>query len=120
MQCYIFKIKKSHYKSYNGNILIKRTIIISCIAIIYASLSETCHSYSETLMIFFLLRYGRRPIMSICIILMACTGFICAFFPQKDLFGFWPSYIVYTISRFILACSTRGIAVTGFVLGNSI
>jgi len=48
---------------------------------------------------------------------MACTGFICAFFPQKNLFGFWPSYLVYTISRFILACSTRGIAVTGFVLG---
>lgn len=50
---------------------------------------------------------------------MACTGFICAVFPQKEIFGFWPSYSVYTISRFILACSTRGIAVTGFVLGNS-
>jgi hypothetical protein len=47
---------------------------------------------------------------------MVCTGFICAFFPQKQTFGFWPSYIVYTISRFILACATRGISVTGFVL----
>ncbi|CAF1160979.1 unnamed protein product [Adineta steineri] len=65
-------------------------------------------------------KYGRRPIMSICIILMACTGFICAFFPQKDKFGFWPSYLVYTISRFILACSTRGIAVTGFVLATEL
>ncbi|UJR32678.1 hypothetical protein I4U23_020138 [Adineta vaga] len=65
-------------------------------------------------------KYGRRPIMSICIILMACTGFICAFFPQKHLFGFWPSYTVYTISRFILACSTRGIAVTGFVLATEL
>ncbi|CAF4660479.1 unnamed protein product, partial [Rotaria sp. Silwood2] len=64
--------------------------------------------------------YGRRPIMSICIILMACTGFICAFFPQKNIFGFWPSYLVYTISRFILACSTRGIAVTGFVLATEL
>ncbi|CAF1154152.1 unnamed protein product [Adineta steineri] len=65
-------------------------------------------------------KYGRRPIMSICIILMACTGFICAFFPQKDKFGFWPSYLVYTFSRFILACSTRGIAVTGFVLATEL
>ncbi|CAF4243737.1 unnamed protein product, partial [Adineta steineri] len=48
------------------------------------------------------------------------TGFICAFFPQKDKFGFWPSYLVYTISRFILACSTRGIAVTGFVLATEL
>ncbi|CAF1507703.1 unnamed protein product [Adineta ricciae] len=51
---------------------------------------------------------------------MACTGFICAFFPQKRLFGFWPSYLIYTISRFILACSTRGIAVTGFVLATEL
>jgi hypothetical protein len=56
--------------------------------------------------------------MGICILLMVCTGFICAFFPQKTTFGFWPSYIVYTTSRFILACSTRGISVTGFVLSN--
>ncbi|CAF1313314.1 unnamed protein product [Rotaria sordida] len=60
-------------------------------------------------------KYGRRPIMSACILLMVVTGFICAFFPQKKAFGFWPSYIVYTISRFILACSTRGISVTGSI-----
>ncbi|CAF3777726.1 unnamed protein product [Rotaria socialis] len=61
-------------------------------------------------------KYGRRPIMSVCIVLMVLTGFVCSFFPQKQVFGFWPSYIVYTFSRFILACSTRGISVTGFVL----
>jgi hypothetical protein len=54
--------------------------------------------------------------MSICLFLLVLTGFICAFVPQKIAFGFWPSYIVYTISRFILACATRGISVTGFVL----
>ncbi|CAF0776156.1 unnamed protein product [Adineta steineri] len=30
------------------------------------------------------------------------------------------NYLVYTISRFILACSTRGIAVTGFVLATEL
>jgi hypothetical protein len=57
--------------------------------------------------------------MSICILLMVCTGFVCAFFPQKTTFGFWPSYIMYTISRFILACATRGVSVTGFVLSKT-
>lgn len=66
-----------------------------------------------------LFRYGRRPIMSICILLMVCSGFVCAFFPQKTTFGFWPSYVVYTISRFFLACATRGISVTGFVLSKT-
>ncbi|CAF1263887.1 unnamed protein product, partial [Adineta ricciae] len=61
-------------------------------------------------------KYGRRPIISICLILTACSGFICTFFPQKTLFGFWPSYLSYTFGRFILACVTRGVGITDFVL----
>ncbi|CAF3495220.1 unnamed protein product [Rotaria sp. Silwood1] len=45
--------------------------------------------------------------------------YLC-FFSTKNIFGFWPSYLVYTISRFILACSTRGIGVTGFVLATEL
>jgi len=66
------------------------------------------------------LRYGRRPIISVCLLLTTCSGFFCAFFPQKTRFGFWPSYIGYTVGRFILACATRGIGITGFVLGEYI
>ena len=40
-----------------------------------------------------------------------------AFGPQKSI-GLVGSYIIYMISRFIIACGTRGINVTGFVLGN--
>jgi hypothetical protein len=40
-----------------------------------------------------------------------------AFGPQKSI-GVVGSYIIYMISRFIIACGTRGINVTGFVLGN--
>ena len=39
-----------------------------------------------------------------------------AFGPQKSI-GVVGSYIIYMISRFIIACGTRGINVTGFVLG---
>lgn len=39
-----------------------------------------------------------------------------AFGPQKN-FGRTISYTIYAISRFIIACGTRGINVTGFVLG---
>jgi hypothetical protein len=39
-----------------------------------------------------------------------------AFGPQKSI-GTMGSYIIYIISRFIIACGTRGINVTGFVLG---
>ncbi|CAF3607706.1 unnamed protein product [Rotaria sp. Silwood1] len=61
-------------------------------------------------------KYGRRPIIGICLLLTACSGFICTFFPQKAKFGFWSSYSAYTLGRFILACTTRGIGITGFVL----
>lgn len=41
---------------------------------------------------------------------------MAAFGPQ-DSIGVTPSYVVYTIGRFLIAVGTRGINVTGFVLG---
>ncbi|CAF3900646.1 unnamed protein product, partial [Rotaria sp. Silwood1] len=41
---------------------------------------------------------GRRRIISTCLFLMSCSGFICAF---------WPSYLGYTLGHFILACTIR-------------
>ena len=49
-------------------------------------------------------------------IIMIVGGLGAAFGPQDE-FGFWPSYILYAGSRFLIACGTRGINVTGFVLG---
>ena len=57
--------------------------------------------------------------MSVSFILMALAGIICAFGPQDSL-GFWPSYFIYMLGRFLLACATRGISVSGFVLGSEI
>lgn len=57
--------------------------------------------------------------MSVSFILMSIAGFLCAFGPQPAL-GFWPSYIIFVFARFLLACSTRGISVSGFVLGSEI
>ncbi|CAF4076424.1 unnamed protein product, partial [Rotaria sordida] len=65
-------------------------------------------------------KYGRRRILSVCLLLTSCSGFICAFLPQKSKFGFWPSYVGYTLGRFILACTTRGIAIIGFVLATEL
>ncbi|CAF3655008.1 unnamed protein product [Rotaria socialis] len=65
-------------------------------------------------------KYGRRPIMSICTILIPCTVFIGAIFSQKDIFGFWPSYLIYLTSCFVFACSIHGILVTGFVLATEL
>lgn len=64
-------------------------------------------------------KYGRRPIMSVSFILMSVSGFLCTFGPQPA-YGFWPSYIIFIVARFLLACSTRGISVSGFVLGSEI
>ncbi|CAF3355901.1 unnamed protein product [Rotaria sp. Silwood1] len=64
-------------------------------------------------------KYGRRPIMSVSFILMSVSGFLCAFGPQP-IYGFWPSYVIFVTARFLLACSTRGISVSGFVLGSEI
>jgi MFS family permease len=65
----------------------------------------------------YIYRYGRRPVMNISFILMILAGFLCAFGPQSN-FGVWPSYIIFVIARFLLACSTRGISESGFVLGS--
>jgi len=48
---------------------------------------------------------------------MTLAGFLCTFGPQPS-FGVWPSYIIFVIARFLLACSTRGISESGFVLGS--
>ncbi len=55
--------------------------------------------------------------MSASFILMTLAGFLCTFGPQSS-FGVWPSYIIFVIARFLLACSTRGISESGFVLGS--
>jgi hypothetical protein len=50
---------------------------------------------------------------------MTFSSLLCSFGPQKS-FGFWPSYLIFIVARFLLACSTRGISVSGFVLGSEI
>lgn len=62
-------------------------------------------------------RYGRRLTMSASFLLMTLTGFICTFGPQSR-FGVRYSYIIFVVARFLLACSTRGISESGFVLGS--
>ncbi|KAI3381222.1 hypothetical protein SNEBB_002699 [Seison nebaliae] len=64
-------------------------------------------------------KWGRRPVMLLSFILMLIASLGCTFFPQK-LFGFWPSYLLFVISRVVLAVSTRGISVSGFILGMEI
>lgn len=64
-------------------------------------------------------KYGRRPVMSVSFILMSVAGFYSAFGPQPS-FGFTFSYVNFVIARFLLACATRGISVSGFVLGSEI
>lgn len=62
------------------------------------------------------LRYGRRPIMGASFVLMFISGIICALAPE-DLIGKGTSYPFYAFGRFLLACATRGISITGFVIG---
>lgn len=54
--------------------------------------------------------------MGISFVLMFIAGIICALAPQ-DLFGYGTSYYFLAIGRFLLACTTRGISITGFVIG---
>jgi hypothetical protein len=61
-------------------------------------------------------RYGRRPIMGVSFILMTVSVFLCAFGPQLQ-YGFWYSYVIFVVARFLIACSTRGVSVSGFILG---
>jgi len=49
-------------------------------------------------------------------ILIIAGGVGAAFGPQET-FGFEISILIYTISRFLIACGTRGINVTGYILG---
>ena len=49
-------------------------------------------------------------------ILIIIGGFGAAFGPQKS-FGALTSSIIYAFCRFLIAIGTRGINVTGFVLG---
>lgn len=49
--------------------------------------------------------------------IMIIVGSIGVAFGPQENFGTLASYIIYAISRFIIACGTRGINVTGFVLG---
>lgn len=61
-------------------------------------------------------KYGRRPVMLLSFLLMLIGFFGSTFAPQK-FFGFTISYILYSVSRFLIACGTRGINETGYVLG---
>lgn len=61
-------------------------------------------------------RYGRRPIMGVSFILITIASFMCAFAPNARL-GFRMSYGLFVVGRFLLACATRGVALTGFVIG---
>ena len=63
------------------------------------------------------LRFGRRPIMLSAFIMLIIGSAGAAFGPQDE-FGPLSSYMIYAVSRFLIACGTRGINVTGFVLGN--
>ena len=61
-------------------------------------------------------RFGRRPIMLSSFILIILGGCGTAFGPQKK-FGIQISYLIYSISRFFIAVGTRGINITGLILG---
>lgn len=57
--------------------------------------------------------------MGVSFVLMSASVFLCAFGPQSH-YGFRTSYIIFAIARFLIACSTRGMSVSGFVLGSEI
>lgn len=57
--------------------------------------------------------------MGVSFILMTVSVFLCAFGPQTR-YGFWNSYTIFVIARFLIACATRGMSVSGFVLGSEI
>ena len=54
--------------------------------------------------------------MGFSFVLIAVSSFICAFAPQEQL-GFDISYALFVFGRFLLACATRGVTLTGFVIG---
>ncbi|UJR09792.1 hypothetical protein I4U23_014018 [Adineta vaga] len=64
-------------------------------------------------------KFGRRPIMGVSFIVLTFAAFMCALAPNRRL-GFEISYAFFVLGRFLLACATRGIALTGFVIGAEI
>jgi hypothetical protein len=44
------------------------------------------------------------------------TGAVGSAFGPQECFGFWISYAIYSVSRFLIAVGTRGINETGYVL----
>jgi hypothetical protein len=54
--------------------------------------------------------------MGISFFIISTASFICAFAPQEQL-GFDISYTLFVFGRFLLACATRGVTLTGFVIG---
>ena len=54
--------------------------------------------------------------MGVSFILITIAGFMCALAPHQN-FGFEISYAFFVLGRFLLACATRGVALTGFVIG---
>lgn len=54
--------------------------------------------------------------MGVSFVLMFIAGIICALAPV-ELIGHGTSYPFYALGRFLLACATRGISITGFVMG---
>ncbi|CAF0997849.1 unnamed protein product [Didymodactylos carnosus] len=113
--CQNYVFDRKYYK----NTLVEEWTMV-CDRVFYRSLVQNIFfvGYMVGSIVFGILA-DKRPIMSVSFILMTFSGFLCAFFPQKRL-GFWPSYIGYTIGRFLLACATRGISVSGFVLGSEL
>jgi hypothetical protein len=54
--------------------------------------------------------------MGISFVIISIASFICAFAPQEQ-FGFDINYALFIFGRFLLACATRGVTLTGFVIG---
>jgi hypothetical protein len=54
--------------------------------------------------------------MGVSFFIISLASFICSFAPQQEL-GFEISYALFVFGRFLLACATRGIALTAFVIG---
>jgi hypothetical protein len=54
--------------------------------------------------------------MGVSFVLMFIAGIICALAPE-ELIGHGTSYYFFALGRFLLACATRGISITAFVIG---
>ena len=54
--------------------------------------------------------------MGVSFIVITLASVMCAFAPNRR-FPFEVSYALFILGRFLLACGTRGVALTGFVIG---